>query len=74
MPTEYRATTSSAHVGDWVEVPDLHGQRSRRGQIIELLGREGHEHYRVRWDDQHESLLYPTDGVIVTAQHGGASR
>jgi hypothetical protein len=69
METKHTATTSSAHAGDWVEVSGLHGQPPRRGQIIELLGREGHEHYRVRWDEQHESLLYPTDGVIIHASH-----
>jgi hypothetical protein len=66
--------TNSAHVGDWIETHGLHGQPSRRGQIVELLGREGHEHYRVRWDEQHESILYPADGVIVTPQHGQRAR
>ncbi len=65
---------SGAHVGDWVETRGLHGQSSRRGQIVELLGGEGHEHYRVRWDEQHESILYPADGVIVTPQHGRRAR
>ena len=27
----------------------------------------GNEHYRVAWDEQHESIVYSTDGVIVTA-------
>jgi hypothetical protein len=63
-------TTSSAHVGDWIETRGLHGEPARRGQIVELLGREGHEHYRVRWDEQHESILYPADGVIITPQDG----
>jgi Domain of unknown function (DUF1918) len=62
-------TTSSAHVGDWIEARGLHGQASRRGQIIELLGHDAHEHYRVRWDEQHESILYPADGIIITSQH-----
>jgi hypothetical protein len=58
-------TASSAHVGDWVDARGLPGNASRRGQIVELLGRAGHEHYRVRWDERHESILFPTDGVIV---------
>jgi hypothetical protein len=57
-------TTSRADVGDWVEARGPHGQPPRRGEIVELRGRDGHEHYRVRWDEQHESILYPTDGVI----------
>jgi hypothetical protein len=52
-------------LGDWVEARGVSGQPARRGQIIELLGHEAHEHYRVRWDERHESILYPTDGVLV---------
>ncbi len=55
-------------VGDWIEARGLHGQPARRGQIVELLGRPGHEHYLVRWDEKHESILYPADGVVVIAQ------
>ena len=68
MATE--KTEGGAHVGDWIETHGLHGQPARRGQIIELLGRDEHEHYRVRWDEQHESILYPTDGVIITPGRG----
>jgi hypothetical protein len=63
-------TASSAHVGDWIEAHGLPGQPSRRGQIVELLGHAEHRHYRVRWDEQRESILYPADGVIITPQHG----
>ena len=55
----------TAHVGDGVEARGLHGRPARRGEIVELLGSVGHEHYRVRWDDGHESIVYPSDGVIV---------
>ena len=67
-------TTSSAHVGDSIEARGLHGEPSRRGQIVELLGQGEHEHYRVRWDEQHESILYPADGVIITPQHARPAR
>jgi Domain of unknown function (DUF1918) len=63
-----RQIASTARVGDRIEARGLHGQPSRRGEIVELLGTAGHEHYRVRWDDQHESIAYPTDGVIITPQ------
>ena len=63
---------AGAGVGDWIEPHGVHGQASRRGEIIEVLGREGHEHYRVRWDEQHESIVYPADGVIVTPVPAGA--
>jgi hypothetical protein len=66
--------TESAQVGDWIEARGVHGQPSRRGQIVELLGRDEHEHYRVRWDEQHESIVYPADGVVITPQHEGPIR
>ena len=50
----------------------MHGQAPRRGEIIEVLGGEGHEHYRVHWDEKHESIVYPADGVIVTPGSGGS--
>ena len=67
-------TTSTAHVGDWIEARGLHGEPPRRGQIVELLGHDAHEHYRVRWDERHESILYPADGIIITPQHGRPAR
>jgi hypothetical protein len=63
MATEQ--TASKAQVGDWIEARGLHGHQSRRGEIAELLGNAGHEHYRVRWDQKHESIVYPADGVII---------
>jgi Domain of unknown function (DUF1918) len=67
-------TTTRAHVGDWIEARGLPGQPSRRGQIVELLGHGEHEHYRVHWDEQHESILYPADGISITPQHGRPAR
>ncbi len=66
MATEQTAS-SGAHVGDKIEARGIHGESARRGEIVELLGHEGHEHYRVRWDEQHESIVYPADGVVITA-------
>jgi hypothetical protein len=57
--------TREAHVGDWIEARGIHGEAARRGQIVELLGGPGHEHFRVLWDERHESILYPADGVVV---------
>jgi hypothetical protein len=55
----------SDHVGDWLEVNGLPGCPPRRGQIVEVLGRAGHPHYRVRWDEKHESIVYPADGAAI---------
>jgi hypothetical protein len=60
-----KQTSQTARVGDWVEARGLPGQSSRRGQVVERLGDAGHLHYRVRWDERHESILYPTDGVVI---------
>lgn len=59
--------------GDWLEARGLPGQPSRRGQIKEILGHDGHEHYRVRWDEQHESIVYPADGVMVIPRSARSS-
>ena len=66
-----RQIATATRVGDWIEARGLRGQPSRRGEIVELLGSAGHEHYRVRWDEKHESIVYPTDGVIITTQATG---
>ena len=34
------------------------GDPARTGVILEVLGIAGHEHYRVRWDEEHESLFW----------------
>ena len=76
MPT--KSANPGPQAGDWIECRGVHGQAPRRGEIIEVLDRDGHEHYRVRWDEEHESIVYPADGVIVTpgpARRGrGAAR
>jgi hypothetical protein len=63
MTTQHSRT--DARVGDWVEARGIHGESPRRGEILEILGRPGHEHFRVRWDEQHESIVYPADGVSI---------
>ena len=43
---------------------------STQAAIVEVLGRPGHEHYQVRWDEQHESIVFPADGVrIIPGPH-----
>ena len=63
--------------GDWLEVSGLPGRQPRRGEVLEVLGAAGHVHYRIRWDEEHESLYFPADGgahVIRRAsrKRGGA--
>lgn len=52
-------------VGDWIEVDAPRDIQPRRGMVLEVLGGRGHERYRVRWDEAHESMLYPSGGVRV---------
>jgi len=47
--------TSGRHVGD----------AGRTGEIVAVLGEKDHEHYRVRWEDGHESMLYPSEGTTI---------
>jgi hypothetical protein len=57
--------TTRAHAGDWIEVRGLPGAPCRAGQILEVLGRLGHERFRVRWDEAHESIFFPTEGAAI---------
>lgn len=45
--------------------PRALGAPSRRGEIVETLGTEGSPHYRVRWEDGHETLFYPGEGTVI---------
>ena len=58
-----------AKAGDLIEVHGSPGAPSRRGMIIEVLGAPGHEHYSVRWDEEHESLFFPGGGEGVHVVH-----
>jgi hypothetical protein len=41
------------------------GDDRREGEILEVLGEPGHEHYSVRWQDGRETSFYPsTDATI----------
>ncbi len=61
---------AKVQAGDWLEVSGLPGNPPRRGQVLEVLGEPGHVHYRVRWDEQHESLFFPADGAAHVIRPG----
>lgn len=68
-------TTGPVDAGDWLEVHAAGpGRPGRRGLVLEVLGRAGHERYRVRWDEEHESIFYPAGGVSVVHARAGAVR
>ena len=57
-------------IGDVVEVTGHKvGEAPRTGEVLEVLGVPGEPHFRVRWDDGHESLFYPSSDAIVRRPH-----
>ena len=65
-----------ARVGDMV-IAGAHqtGGSRRIGEIVEILGEGERAHYRVRWEDGHESILYPALGdVTIQPRRRGAAK
>jgi Domain of unknown function (DUF1918) len=55
-----------ACVGDWIEIHGhAQGEAPRIALVLEVLGTKGNEHYRVRWDEEHESILYPGPDAVI---------
>ncbi len=53
---------------------EIHGHRvgdhPRLGEILEVLGEPGHTHYRVRWEDDREAIVYPAEDATIRPPHG----
>jgi hypothetical protein len=61
-----RAQTGRAQPGNVVVIEGHHvGEGRRTGEILEVLGEPGHEHYRVRWEDGRETVFYPAGDVTI---------
>ena len=55
-----------AEVGDRIEITGhAVGDAPRNGEIIEVLGEPGHERFRVRWEDGHESISFPAEDAVI---------
>ncbi|MFX0580195.1 DUF1918 domain-containing protein [Nocardia nepalensis] len=55
-----------ANVGDRLLVHGhVVGQADRHGEIVEVRGAQGAPPYMVRFDDGHESLVYPGPDAII---------
>ena len=55
-----------AAVGDVIVIEGHHvGDSRRTGEIREVLGSPGHQHYRVRWDDDRETVFYPSSDATI---------
>ena len=61
-----------AKVGEHIVVDARHiGTPERRGEVVEVLGQGAEVHYRVRWDDGHDSIFFPsTDAHVVESRSG----
>jgi Domain of unknown function (DUF1918) len=67
---------AQARPGDWIEIHGhTQGDPPRLALVLEVLGEAGQEHYRVRWDEEHESILYPgPDAVIRPAKESAGKK
>lgn len=55
-----------AQPGDVIEITGhVVGDAPRSAEIVEVLGEPGHEHFRVRWEDGHESIFFPGDDATI---------
>ena len=61
-----------ARVGDSVEVESEHvGQPARKGRVLEVVGAGEGLHYRIRWEDGHESAFFPGAGSMSISHTAG---
>jgi hypothetical protein len=55
-----------ARVGDEIVITGHSvGDSPRTAEILEVLGEPGHERFRVRWEDGHESIFFPADDATI---------
>jgi Domain of unknown function (DUF1918) len=56
-----------ADAGDEVVVHGRHvSDEDRSGVITEVHGADGAPPYRIRWEDGHESMFFPSSDTLVT--------
>jgi hypothetical protein len=59
-------TNSHPRPGDVIEITGHRlGEAARMGEILEVLGGPENLHFRVRWEDGHESIFYPSNDAVV---------
>jgi hypothetical protein len=60
-----------ARPGDVVVIHGHHlGEHEQLGEILEILGEQAHVHFRVLWEDGHESVFYPGEDAAIRRPHG----
>ena len=73
MPVKRIDAKNGARPGDWIAVHVIGGGAPRRGQVVEVIGSPGHVRYRVRWDEEHESIHFPSEGTAIESRRARAS-
>ena len=69
----HRQESHKTQVGDIIQITGHRvGSAPRAGTILEVLGEPGSQHFRVRWEDGHESVLYPSSDAVVRPARSGA--
>jgi hypothetical protein len=55
-----------ARAGDKISVAGhAVGVPGKMGEILEVVGESGHERFRVRWEDGHESIFFPGEDAVI---------
>lgn len=68
MTTEQLA---AAKVGDVVQVAGHHvGDGPQTGEIVEVLGSGPHPHFRIRWENGRETILFPGSDIVLLGKPG----
>lgn len=68
MTTEQLA---AAKVGDVVQVAGHRvGDGPQTGEIVEVLGAGEHPHFRIRWENGRETILFPGSDIVVVKKRG----
>jgi hypothetical protein len=64
-----RGPTKTA--GTITVAPHRVGNRTQTGDILEVLGDAERKHYRVRWEDGKESIVYPSSDAVIQLRSAG---
>ena len=63
-----------AQAGDELTIKGVHqGDEDRHGTIVKVDGADGAPPYVVRWQDGHESVLFPAGGTVIEHHPAGST-
>ena len=68
-----REVAMDAQIGDRITIDSNRvGGGQRRGEVVDIIAGAAGIHYRVRWDDGHETTFFPSSDATV--EQGQSSR